>query len=62
MKVKYSRYSGDDFGLSAEELMKALSDFFLESGFNNSYMQMTGWNQHTLENLQRALQQALERG
>ncbi len=62
MKVKYSRYTGDDFGLSAEELMKALSDFFLESGFNSSYMQMSEWNQHTLEDLKRAIQQALEQG
>jgi Ca-activated chloride channel family protein len=62
MKVKYSRYTGDDFGLSAEDLLNALADFFLESGFNNSYMQMSEWNQHTLEDLKRAIQQALERG
>ena len=34
--VRYSRYTGDDFGLSAEDLMKALSDFFLQSGFRQS--------------------------
>ncbi len=62
MKVNYSRYTGDDFGLSAEDLLKALSDFFLESGFSNSYMQMSEWNQHTLEDLKNAILQALERG
>ena len=33
--IRYSRYTGDDFGLSAEDLLKALSDFFLQSGFQN---------------------------
>ena len=33
MKIKYSRFTGDDFGISAEDLLQALSDFFLESGF-----------------------------
>jgi Ca-activated chloride channel family protein len=62
MKVKYSRFTGDGFGLSAEDLMKALADFFLESGFNNPYMQLSEWNEHTLEDLKRALQRALEHG
>ena len=60
--VRYSRYTGDDFGLSAEDLMQALSDFLLQSGFDNPYMQFSEWNQHTLEDLKRALEQALERG
>src|SRR5579871_3195679 len=60
--VRYSRYTGDDLGLSAEDLLKALSDFFLESGFQNQYMGFSEWNQHTLEDLKNALQRALERG
>jgi Ca-activated chloride channel family protein len=60
--VRYSRYTGDDFGLSAEDLLKALSDFFLESGFQNPYTQFSEWNQHSLEDLKRAIEQALERG
>ena len=60
--IRYSRYTGEDFGLSAEDLMQALSDFFLESGFQNPYMQFSEWNQHTLEDLKRALEQALEHG
>jgi Ca-activated chloride channel family protein len=61
MKVKYSRFTGDSFGLSSEELMKALADFFLESGFNDSFMQFSELNQHSLEDLKRAIQKALER-
>jgi Ca-activated chloride channel family protein len=60
--VLYSRYTGEDFGLSAEDLMRALADFFLQSGFDNPYMQFSEWNEHTLEDLKRAIEQALERG
>ncbi|HLX42002.1 MAG TPA: hypothetical protein VKR43_01140 [Bryobacteraceae bacterium] len=60
--VRYSKYTGDDFGLSAEDLLKALSDFFLESGFQNPYMQFSEMNQHSLEDLKRAIEQALENG
>jgi len=60
--VHYSRYTGDDFGLTAEDLMKALSDFFLQSGFDNPYMQFSEFNSNTLEDLKRAIEQALERG
>jgi Ca-activated chloride channel homolog len=60
--IRYGRYTGDDFGLSAEDLLKALSDFFLESGFQNPYMQFSEWNQHSLEELKRAIEEALERG
>ena len=60
--IKYSRYSGDDLGLSAEDLLQALSDFFLESGFHNQYMQFSEMNEHSLENLKQAIQRALEQG
>src|SRR5215471_19465071 len=60
--IRYSKYTGDDLGISAEDLLKALSDFLLESGFNTQYMPFSEWNQHTLEDLQRAIQQALEDG
>ena len=60
--VKYSRYTGEDFGLGAEDLLQTLSDFFLESGFNNPYMQFSEFNQHTLEELKKAIEEALEEG
>src|SRR5262252_2404409 len=60
--VRYSKYTGEDLGISAEDLLKALSDFLLESGFNTQYMPFSEWNQHTLEDLKKAIQQALEEG
>src|ERR1043165_4858540 len=60
--IKYSKYTGDDLGISAEDLLKALSDFLLESGFNTQYMPFSEWNSHTLEDLKKAIQQALEEG
>ena len=60
--IRYSKYTGDDFGISAEDLLKALSDFFLESGFQNQYMGFSEWNQHNLEDLKNAIQNALEQG
>ncbi|MGE5647164.1 MAG: vWA domain-containing protein [Acidobacteriota bacterium] len=61
--IKYSRYTGEDFGIGAEDLLKALADFFLESGFNQSrYMQFSEMNQHNLEDLKKAIQKALEDG
>src|ERR1017187_2625589 len=60
--ISYSKYTGDDFGLSAEDLLKALSDFFLQSGFQNQYMGFSEWNQHSLEDLKKAIQRALEQG
>jgi Ca-activated chloride channel homolog len=60
--IRYSKYTGDDFGLSAEDLMKALSDFFLQSGFQNQYMGFSEWDQHSLEDLKNAIQRALEQG
>jgi Ca-activated chloride channel family protein len=60
--VKFSKYTGDDFGIDANDLMQALADFFLQSGFNNPYMQFHEWNQQTLEDLKKAIQDALESG
>src|SRR5215472_13032549 len=62
MKIRYSRYTGEDMGIGAEDLLKALADFLLESGFNTQYMPFSEWNQHTLEDLKNAIQQALEQG
>jgi Ca-activated chloride channel family protein len=62
MKIKYSKYTGEDFGIGAEDLLQALSDFLLQSGFNTQYLPFGEWNQHTLEDLKNAIQQALEQG
>jgi len=60
--IRYSKYTGEDLGISAEDLLQALSDFLLESGFNMQYMPFSEWNQHTLEDLKKAIQQVLEQG
>ena len=60
--IRYSRYTGEDLGIEAEELLKALADFLLGSGFDNQYMPFSEMNQHTLEDLKNAIQKALEQG
>ncbi len=60
--IHYSKYTGEDMGISAEDLLQALADFLLESGFNSQYMPFSEWNQHSLEDLKNAIQQALEQG
>jgi len=60
--VCYSRHTGEDLGIDAEDLLQALSDFLLESGFNTQYMPFSEANQHTLEDLKRAIERALEEG
>src|ERR1051325_10717310 len=61
-RIHYSKYTGDDLGIGAEELLNALADFLLESGFNTQYMPFSEYNQHTLEDLKKAIQEALEHG
>jgi Ca-activated chloride channel family protein len=60
--IKYSRYTGEDFGIDAQDLLQALSDFFLQSGFNSNYSQFMDLDPRTLEELKQAIQQALESG
>ena len=60
--IRFSKYTGEDFGIDANDLMQALADFFLQSGFNNPYMQFSEWNSQSLEDLKRAIQEALESG
>ena len=60
--IRYSKYTGEDLGIGAEDLLQALSDFLLESGFSTQYMPFSEWNEHTLEDLKKAIQQALEQG
>ena len=60
--IRYSRYTGEYLGIDANDLLQALSDFLLESGFNTQYMPFSEWNQHTLEDLKKAIERALEQG
>jgi Ca-activated chloride channel family protein len=60
--INYSRFTEEDLGIDAEDLLQALSDFFLQSGYEDPYFQFTEFNQQTLDDLRRALQRALEEG
>lgn len=60
--VKYSKYVPDPAGeMSMEDLLNALSDYLLQSGFQNSYdfYQLPDQEQ-TMEALRQAIEQALE--
>ena len=58
----YSRFTGEDLGLSAEDLLRGLADFFLHSGFQRQYMRFYEMGEQTLEDLKQAIQEALEGG
>jgi Ca-activated chloride channel homolog len=60
--IEYSKYTGEDLGISAEDLMKALSDFFLQSGFEYQYMGFSEFDKHSLDRLKEAIEQALRNG
>ena len=57
--INYSKYTGEDFGIDAGDLLQALADYLLQSGFRDPYGE---WDEHTLENLKQAIQRALESG
>ena len=60
--INYSRFTEEDLGIDAEDLLQALSDFFLQSGYQDPYFQFTEFNRQTLEDLRRALERAIEEG
>ena len=60
--VRFSKYTADDFGIEAQDLMQALSDFFLNSGFASQFSPYSDWNPNTLEALKNAIREALESG
>jgi Ca-activated chloride channel family protein len=63
--TKYSKYIPDPAGeMSMEDLLAALSDYLLQSGFQNPYMNFYEMQngEHTMEDLRRAIEQALESG
>ena len=57
-RVRYSKFTDEDLGLTAEDLMRALGDFFLDSGFQD------WWNpnpnaKQTWEGLKNAILKAM---
>lgn len=62
-RIRYTKFTGDlasSFGL--EDLMQALSDFLLDSGYQDPYSQFSDYNNQTMENLREAIREALESG
>ena len=59
--IKYSKYTADPFDeLSAEDLMKLLQDFLLQSGFENQYSNFNEMDpEQTMEQLHQALLEAM---
>jgi Ca-activated chloride channel family protein len=60
--IRYSRFTGEDFGISSEDLLRALSQYFLRSGFENYDDPFSDLNEQTLEQLRASIREALENG
>jgi Ca-activated chloride channel family protein len=59
--VRYTRFLGDDLGISSEDLLRALADYLLQSGFR-PWDAMREMNPHTMEALIKAIEEALLNG
>jgi Ca-activated chloride channel family protein len=59
-RIRYSKYIPDPASeMSMEDLLSALSDYFLQSGFNDNFWYELPEGEQTLDQLRRALEQAL---
>jgi Ca-activated chloride channel family protein len=62
-RIRYSKYVPDPAGeMSMEDLLGALSDYLLQSGFQSDMWYEMPEGEHTLDELRRALEQALMEG
>ncbi len=61
-QIKYSKYTGEDFGIDAQDLLKALADFLLQSGFNDPYNPTGQWQEQSMDDLREAIERALQEG
>jgi Ca-activated chloride channel homolog len=62
-RIRYTKFTGDlASSVDLDDLLQALSDFLLDSGFNDPYSQFSEFNNQTMENLREAIRQALESG
>src|SRR5277367_4105093 len=61
-RVEYTKYNGDLASeVDLEELLQALSDYFLDSGFRDPYAQFQELD-HNLDDLREALRRMLQSG
>ena len=59
-RIRYTKYVPDPAGeMSMEDLLGALSDYLLQSGFNDNFWYEMQDGEQTLDELRRALEQAL---
>jgi Ca-activated chloride channel homolog len=59
-RIRYSKYVPDPAGeMSLEDLLNALSDYLLQSGFQDSMWYEMPEGEHTLDELRRAIENAL---
>jgi Ca-activated chloride channel family protein len=62
-RIRYSKYVPDPAGeMSMEDLLSALSDYLLQSGFHNYVFDDMPDGEQTLDDLRRAIEQALLEG
>ncbi len=61
-RISYSKFSEEDLGIEMEDLLRALSDYLLQSGYQDPYLQFSEMNQHTIEELKQTIERALESG
>src|SRR5215469_5388001 len=62
-RIRYTKYVPDPAGeMSMEDLLSALSDYLLRSGFQDNMWYELPEDEQTLENLKRAIEQALLNG
>lgn len=61
-RITYRKYTDEDLGISAEDLMQALSDFFLQSGYQDPYSNWHSFDPNAMQELMRRIQEALESG
>src|SRR5579859_7346019 len=62
-RIRYSKYVPDPAGeMSMEDLLSALADYLLQSGFQDSMWYEMPQGEHTLEDLRRAIEEALMNG
>ncbi len=62
-RIRYSKYVPDPAGeMSMEDLLSALSDYLLQSGFQNYMFYDLPEGEQTLDALRQAIEQALLEG
>jgi Ca-activated chloride channel family protein len=62
-RIRYTKFVPDPASeMSMEDLLSALSDYFLQSGFNDNFWYELPDGEKTLDELKRALEQALLNG